>query len=93
MPEPRLRRSFRFAVCQVVKLGELDGIVTACDYTFAGREIYTVRFDCAEVPVRTVLGEYLNGYDHAPKTRHRRASVLPAAQSLRRSPKVLELAA
>ncbi|WP_108608861.1 hypothetical protein [Aminobacter sp. MSH1] len=73
-------------------MGDLVGIIAACEYTFAGREIYIVTFDCAERPVRTVLGDYLS-LDHAPAARQRRASVLPTA--FRQSPKLhpLEIAA
>lgn len=84
----RLRRSpFSFAAGEVVRLGGLVGTIAACDYTFAGREIYTVKFDCAERPVRTVLGDYLAPF-HQPETRHRSAAVLPPKRSLRILPQI-----
>lgn len=88
-PAERLLRpsAFCFAVDQIVRLGDMLGVVTACDYTFAGREMYTVTFDCAERPVRTVLGAYL-APDHATEARPRGAVVRSAARALRIRPQI-----
>lgn len=87
MPARRLRpnAAYRFAHAQAVRLGDLLGVISARDITLAGREIYTVRFDCADRPVRTVLGDHLSP-DHAPAARDRYASGFPVTS--RRSPQL-----
>lgn len=82
----RLRR--RFAVTQVVRLGGLVGTIAACDYTFAGREIYTVKFDCAERPVRRVMGEYLHALHDTRETIPLGDAVLPSGRALRLLPQI-----